>query len=223
MATWRQVLGYRNGNTRGNVRKKYLDLIRVAHTNKRGGSHEKAVEIISAWTQAQEFFRLNNAKPRASPTPPPPRPAAPKPKESPRRPAPPPARPPRPTPSPPAPQRQPPPAMKYMGDWKRVIGFQNGNSKNVARKKAMIAWMANSHKAGAKDYFTSAWANAEQYFRFVGDGPRASRQSFYTQDMDWEPTTPPRRATRSAAAAKRYGGGPHKAGVRKARATQRRR
>lgn len=218
MATtpWRQVLGYRNGNTRANVRKKYLDLIRVAHTNKRGGSHEKAVQIIAAWTQAQDYFKLNAAKPSPSPSPPPARtPPRPPPKQQPARPAqtapqtaPPP---PRPTPSP-QPQQQ----MRYMGDWKRVIGFKNGNSKNVARKKAMIAWIANSHKQGARDYFTSAWANAEQFYRFMGDGPRST-------PMNWQPSTPPpstppRRTTRASAAAGKYGA--RKAGVRKVRRTQ---
>lgn len=214
-ATWRQVLGYRNGNTRGNVRKKYLDLIRVAHTNKVGGSHDKAVQIIAAWTQAQDYFRLNPAPastPRpqpspAAPSPPPRRPASSTARPGPQQPAA-ASRPPRPTPS--------PVSMRYAGDWKRVIGFKNGNSKNVARKKAMIAWMANSHKAGARDYFSSAWANAEQYYRFVGDGPSASRQSF--TEMDWQPTPS---ASSRGSAARRVGA--HKAGVRKVRKTQHRR
>jgi hypothetical protein len=97
--SWRQELGYVDGNTRANVRKKYTRLVLRHHPDKvrqsgrapTAADEERARRLTVAWAAAQSFFDSGPARP----TPPPPRPTPPPP-------------PPRPTPPPPRPPPPPP-------------------------------------------------------------------------------------------------------------------
>lgn len=91
--TWKNVLGYRPGNTRETVKKKFAKQIRQVHEDKlmqfgkaqSEGHSNRAKQLLAAWAEAQEYFR---EAPRQQPRP---RPRQePRPRETPRQ-APPPS------------------------------------------------------------------------------------------------------------------------------------
>lgn len=53
---WKQVLGYKPGNSRDNVKRKFRTLIKVEHANKGGTSTARAAAIIQAWREADAYF-----------------------------------------------------------------------------------------------------------------------------------------------------------------------
>jgi hypothetical protein len=55
--SWKALLGYRAGNTRDDVKRRWRDLIKREHQD-RGGSKERAAQLILAWRNADEYFRL---------------------------------------------------------------------------------------------------------------------------------------------------------------------
>lgn len=105
--SWKEPLGYAEGNTLSNLRKKYARLAlryhpdRFVQTGRRPTAADEARirQITVAWAAAQEFMRRAPSPPPRPPPPPPPRP--------PPRPPPPPRPRPAPPPPPPRPRKEP--------------------------------------------------------------------------------------------------------------------